>query len=204
MHFKRVSSNTPCQNGNTEMYSAWQSFFRSRRACFATLTASTKPDRLGSKAMPPARWKKAPASGVGGKAGAFGGRCTLGVHSPKPKNAIRDSVPRYIVPRCHVERRGARRDLALRDGNRTLGLSLRNTMHRRPRQQPRKLDLVIMLDQPADVGRADGRQAELARQTQHMSTAASAAIFTSELLRTLPPLVVTRRPRVRSSQSASG
>ena len=48
--------------------------------------------------------KKAPASGEGGEAGAFGGRCTLGgTKSSKPKNAIRHSVPRYIVLRCHVE-----------------------------------------------------------------------------------------------------
>ena len=45
--------------------------------------------------------EKGPSLGCGGKAGAFGGRCTLGgTKSPKPKNAIRDSVPRYIVPRC--------------------------------------------------------------------------------------------------------
>ena len=41
------------------------------RTIVANLTASMKPDRLGSNAMPLARWKKAPASG--GEAGAFVG-----------------------------------------------------------------------------------------------------------------------------------
>ena len=72
------------------------------RTIVANLTASMKSDRLGSQAMPLVRWKKAPASGVGGKLGPLGVDVPWGgTKSSKPKNAIGDIVPRYTAPRCY-------------------------------------------------------------------------------------------------------
>ena len=126
--------------------------------------------------------RSAPASGEGRGLRGWGFDIpwwSLVPRHPSAKKGLA-VVSRGTLSRSAMLRRArSRRDLALRDGNRTPGLSLRNIMHRRPRQHPWKLDLAVMLDQPADVGRADVRPNSPAKRNTSSAASARAAANTA-------------------------